>query len=186
VVDPVALNLFNMYHSQAVRMNDIVMGLINLTEIKNTEKLKSKIDFDKLVEECVNSCRYLPNFPAIKILKNISDFDFHSEWAIINTILQNLIENAIKYSRTDIQSLVTIAIKKENDFVSILVKDNGQGIPLNHQGNIFNMFYRANDRAQGTGLGLYILKRAVERLNGSIELSSKLNEGSEFWVKLPI
>ncbi len=186
VKDPVALNLFNMYHSQAVRMNDIVMGLINLTEIKNTEKLKSKIDFDKLVDECVNSCRYLPNFNNVKVQKEIEVFDFYSEWAIINTILQNLIENAIKYSSTDRSALVHIVVTKEIDSVGISVQDNGQGIALNHQSNIFNMFYRANDRAQGTGLGLYILKRAVERLNGTIELSSIPNEGSNFLVKLPI
>jgi signal transduction histidine kinase len=185
VKDPVAVNLFDMYHSQTVRMNDIVMGLINLTEIKNTEKLKSKIDFSKLVDECVNSCRYLPSFTNIQIQKEIEDFDFYSEWAIINTILQNLIENSIKYSSNDRQAVVKINIKKENDFVSISVEDNGQGIALNHQGNVFNMFYRANDRAQGTGLGLYILKRAVERLNGTIELSSTPNEGSNFLVKLP-
>ncbi len=185
IKDPVALNLFDMYHSQAVRMNDIVMGLINLTEIKNTEKLKSKIDFDKLVNECVNSCRYLPNFENVRVQKEIESFDFYSEWAIINTILQNLIENAIKYSSIDRQAFVTIVIKNEINFVTISVQDNGQGIPLGHQDNIFNMFYRANDRAQGTGLGLYILKRAVERLNGTIELSSTPNEGSDFLVRLP-
>ncbi len=185
IADPVAMNLFDMYHSQAVRMNDIVMGLINLTEIKNTEKLKSKIDFDKLVNECVNSCRYLPNFDNVRVHKEIEAFDFYSEWAIINTILQNLIENAIKYSSIDRQALVTVVIKNEINFVTLSVQDNGQGIPLNHQGNIFNMFYRANDRAQGTGLGLYILKRAVERLNGAIELSSTPNEGSDFLVRLP-
>ncbi len=181
-----SLKLFDMYHSQAVRMNDIVMGLINLTEIKNTEKLKSKIDFGKLVDECTNSCRYLPNFDSVQVQKEIEDFDFNSEWAIINTILQNLIENAIKYSRSNCESVVKISIKKELDFASLSVQDNGEGISEVHHDNIFNMFYRATDRQQGSGLGLYILKRAVERLNGAIELSSTPNVGSTFQVKLPI
>jgi signal transduction histidine kinase len=185
VKDENALRLFDMYHSQTLRMNDIVMGLINLTEIKNTEKLKSRIDFGRLVDECANSCRYLPNFERTRILKEIEVFDFNSEWAIINTILQNLIENAIKYSRILCDSMVNVTIKKEFDWVLISVQDNGQGIPFDHHKNIFNMFYRATDRQQGSGLGLYILKRAVERLNGTIELSSIPDVGSTFQVKLP-
>jgi signal transduction histidine kinase len=185
VKDESALRLFDMYHSQTLRMNDIVMGLINLTEIKNTEKLKSRIDFGRLVDECVNSCRYLPNFQSVRIQREIEAFDFNSEWAIINTILQNLIENAIKYSRTHCDSIVNIVIRRELEWVLILVQDNGQGIPVDHHKNIFNMFYRATDRQQGSGLGLYILKRAVERLNGTIELSSTLDVGSTFRVKLP-
>ncbi|MCZ8354832.1 MAG: ATP-binding protein [Cyclobacteriaceae bacterium] len=66
-----------------------------------------------------------------------------------------------------------------------MVEDNGQGIPEHHQQKIFDMFHRANDRVQGSGLGLYILKRAVERLNGTIELKSVLHEGSLFTVILP-
>ncbi|MFM8912749.1 MAG: tetratricopeptide repeat protein [Flammeovirgaceae bacterium] len=186
VKDPVALQMFGMYHSQVLRMNDIIMGLINLTEIKNTEKLKTKIDFQKLVDECVHSCQYLPQFPHVKVLTDIEAFEFHSEWAIINTILQNLIENAIKYPRTDREPFVKVKIAKGETTINIRVEDNGQGIPEVHQANIFNMFYRANDRIQGSGLGLYILKRAVERLNGNIELRSTVDEGSVFNVRLPL
>jgi hypothetical protein len=173
-----------MYHAQVVRMNDIVMGLINLTEIKNTEKLKVVIDFNRLIDECVTSCQYLTNYGKISIEKKIEVLDFKSEWAIINTILQNLIENAIKYS-SDESPFVKIVIRQSSATISILVEDNGQGIEVDHQDNIFKMFYRANNREQGSGLGLYILKRAVERLNGNIEFSSILNVGSSFTVTLP-
>lgn len=186
VTDSTALQLFTMYHSQVMRINDIVMGLINLTEIKNTEQLKTKIDFNKLVDECVNSCQYLPSFKSVTIQKEIEEIEFQSEWAIINTILQNLIENAIKYARNDRPAYVKIVIRREPSFVSISVQDNGQGIAEAHQPNIFNMFYRANDRAQGSGLGLYILKRAVERLNGMIEFTSSVETGSVFNVRVPV
>jgi signal transduction histidine kinase len=186
IIDPIALHLFDMYHSQSVRMNDIVMGLINLTEIKNTEKVKSKINFEKLIDECVNSCRYLPHFDSVKINKKIENFHFYSEWIIINTILQNLIENAIKYSDPDKDAYIKITITKELTSAAIRVEDNGHGIAENHQENVFNMFYRASDKASGTGLGLYILKRALERLNGTVEFTSVLNEGSNFLVRLPL
>ncbi|MCZ8069483.1 MAG: tetratricopeptide repeat protein [Bacteroidota bacterium] len=186
ITDPASLQMFNMYHSQLLRMNDIVMGLINLTEIKNTEKLKTKIDFKKLVEECVHSCQYLPQAATIKVITDLQDFEFHSEWAIINTILQNLIENAIKYSNAQPNAFVKVSVRQHQGEVVMVVEDNGQGIPEAHQANIFNMFYRATDRAQGSGLGLCILKRAVERLNGVIEFSSSLNNGSLFSVRIPV
>lgn len=180
-----ALKLFDMYHSQAVRMNDIVIGLINLTEIKNTEKLKSKIYFEKLVDECINSCRYLPHFSLVRFEKQIDQFEFYAEWTIINTILQNLIENAIKYSRHNIDAFIKIIIFKQDEDVILKVEDNGQGIPSEHQSNIFNMFYRATEKNQGSGLGLYILKRAVERMQGSISFTSVLNEGTSFEIRIP-
>ena len=181
-----ALEFFDMYHSQVVRMNNIIMGLIHLTEVNNAEKLKTNIDFNKLIDECVQSCRYLPHFASIRIHKEIMDFQYHSEWAIINTILQNLIENAVKYCRINEGPFVTITCFAKGDKVFIMVEDNGQGIPESHLKNIFNMFYRANDKVQGSGLGLYILKRAVERLKGSIEVSSIMNQGSTFKISLPL
>ena len=186
IQDPYALKLFDLYHSQALRMNNIVMGLIHLTEVNNTEKLKACINFDKLIDECINSCQYLPHFSVTKIEKEIEKFEFHSEWAIMNTILQNLIENSIKYCRQNDNPFVKIKCLVQQEEVVIIVEDNGQGIPESHLKNIFDMFYRASDSIHGSGLGLYILKRAVERLSGTIEVQSVLHQGSQFKVTLPI
>ncbi|MEJ1237386.1 tetratricopeptide repeat-containing sensor histidine kinase [Chryseolinea sp. T2] len=186
VGDNKALKFFDLYNGQVNRMNNIVMGLINLTQIKNTKQLKAKIDFNKLVDECVESCHYLDQSTNVVITKNIEQVEFESEWAIINSILQNLIENAIKYGRTDITPKVDISIFAEGNQLVIEVKDNGQGIPEQHVNFIFDMFYRANDKVKGSGLGLYILKRAVERLHGTIAVDSELNVGSVFTVKLAL
>jgi signal transduction histidine kinase len=186
IKDKPSLKLFDMYNAQAVRMNNIIMGLINLTEIKNTEKLKTKIDFERLVDECVRSCHYLDQSSHVIIKKEIEPIEFISEWAIINTILQNLIENAIKYSKKESEPFVDIKIFIDCEYIVIRVEDNGQGIHEQHQGNIFDMFFRANDKTQGSGLGLYILKRAVERLHGNIDVKSTHHVGSVFTVKLPL
>ena len=184
VKDPVALKYFEMCKNQVNRMNNIVINLIELTQLNHAEKQKIKIDFLKLIDECINSCSYFENFKLIKFIKEIEEFEFQSEWVIVNTILQNLIENAIKYS-AHFEPFVKITVSKKNETIEIAVADNGPGIDETHQTKIFNMFFRANERIKGSGLGLYILKRAVERLNGAIELSSKLNEGSTFRVILP-
>ncbi len=185
VKDTLSLQYFEMYKGQINRMYNIVMSLIDLTQMKHLNSSKIQIDFIKLVDECIGSYSYLENFKNITFIKEIEEVDFYSEWAIINTILQNLIENAIKYSRP-YEPFVKISVQQKKGFLQIAVVDNGQGIDEEHQVKIFDMFYRASARAKGSGLGLYILKRAVERLNGTIELNSKLHEGSTFIVLLPI
>ncbi|MBS1559490.1 MAG: HAMP domain-containing histidine kinase [Bacteroidetes bacterium] len=185
VTDPVALPYFEMYRTQINRIHNIVMGLINLTQMKHLEATKEKIDFATLVNDCINSYRYIDSFKKINFVIDVQEnIRFFSEWAIVNTVLQNLIENAIKYGRAT-DPYVKVHIRQSEKEVCIIVEDNGVGINEEHQTKIFDMFYRANISAKGSGLGLYILKRAVERLNGQISLLSKPNEGSVFTVTLP-
>jgi signal transduction histidine kinase len=184
--DAHSLNYFTMYHNQILRINDIVMSLIDITRMKHLEVKRVSIDFYQMVDDCISSYSYFENFGKITFIKEIeSGISFKSEWAIVNTIVQNLIENAIKYA-SDTSPFVKISVYVKDSLVYISVEDNGQGIPQEHQSKIFDMFHRANDRVQGSGLGLYILKRAVERLKGSIEVTSALQLGSCFTVKLPV
>ena len=71
------------------------------------------------------------------------------------------------------------------DKAKIEFKDNGIGIRDEHLDKIFNMFYRATERSQGSGLGMYIVKQAVEKLDGKITINSKYGEGTEIKVVLP-
>ena len=186
VKDPYALEFIERQHVQTERLNAIITGLIKLTRLNQGELHKAKIDFNKLVDGCISSFSTLENFSAITIRKEIQpDIEFHSEWTLVNAILQNLIENAIKYSRAD-SPYVQINVHKERESVVIEVHDNGQGIPAEHQSRIFEVFYRATQTSTGTGLGLYILKRSVDRLKGTIDIQSEVGSGSTFTVRLPL
>jgi len=185
--DDKAQQYFQMYQSQIMRINNIVMDLINLTRMNHTASKLVRIDFELLLGECITAYHYLNHYDRIRFIRNIDkDIEFYSEWAIVNTILQNLIENAIKYSVPERDPFVRIGITQENAFVRIEVEDNGIGIAPDYQARIFEMFFRANDRVDGTGLGLYILKRAVERLQGEVKFKSVLHVGSIFTVTLPL
>src|SRR5690606_25124242 len=177
---------FNLYQSQMVRINNIVTDLINLTRMNHDGLAKARINFRMLVDDCILSYHYLANFRKIRFTKQIEEgIRFTSELPIVNTILQNLIENAIKYQRSESEPYVGIFIRQVDDHVEIRVEDNGQGIPEKDLSRIFDMFFRANDGVQGTGLGLYILKRAVERLNGRVTVKSEIHVGSAFEILLP-
>ncbi|HEY9046516.1 MAG TPA: tetratricopeptide repeat-containing sensor histidine kinase [Ohtaekwangia sp.] len=186
VKDEKVLKYIDMYQSQILRIDNIVLDLINLTRMNHAEVNQTKIDFDTLLHDCINTYQFLDNFKRISFKVDIEpNLEFYSEWAIVNTILQNLIENAIKYSMPDKEPIVHISIARNEKSLVIIVTDNGIGIDPKLQTKVFNMFFRANDRVEGTGLGLYILKRAVERLHGEVSFKSEVFQGTSFTVKLP-
>jgi signal transduction histidine kinase len=185
VKDDTAREYLEKQFQQIERLDLIIHGLINLTRLNQSNLEKTRIDFKKLIDECILSFQGLSKFRNIQFERNIQqDLHFLSEWTLLNAIIQNLIENAIKYSG-ERNPFVRISVFRKGDYVFIVVEDNGQGIPVEHQSRIFEMFYRATHNAAGTGLGLYILKRSVDRLNGTIDMKSTEHEGSKFTVKLP-
>ncbi len=187
IKDDTSLKYFEMYKTQTNRISKIVMELINLTRMNHQKIEKQLINFHQIVDDCIASYQHLPNFSRIDFIKEIDpQIEFYSEWPVINTIIQNLIENGIKYYREGSEKpFMKISISQLDGKILINTEDNGQGIEPKYHGKIFDMFYRANDVVVGTGLGLYILKRAVERLNGEVNVSSRLGVGSKFNVYLP-
>ncbi len=185
IKDEHALQYIEKQHQQVERLNQIIIGLINLTKLNNNGLSRVRIEFSKMIDACINSFETLPNFANVRFAIRIQpNLEFYSEWTLLNAIMQNLIENAIKYSRND-SPYVEIRVRELGDYIVLEVEDNGQGIPDSYQSRIFEMFFRATSNASGSGLGLYILKRSVDRLKGSIELKSQVNVGSTFTVKLP-
>ncbi len=186
ITDEKSLEYFDLYNKQITRLNDIILTLIQLTKIKEVDIKREEIDFKDVVNSCINSFTNLPNFENVRFRMSVDlEWPFISDRGLITTILQNLVENAIKYSKPGQLSDVEVAIKRNlNDDLLIKVEDHGIGIEKNIQGEVFNMFFRANDQVIGSGLGLYILKNAVEKLNGKVSLYSKVNEGTTFSIKL--
>lgn len=182
--DEDVLKYFNMYKKLSMRIDSIVMDLINITRISSHKIVPVKINFMQLIEECIHSYSYFDNFDRIQFRIEVEEgINFKSEWVIVNTILQNLIENSIKYINPYTRKpYVLVKVYTEENLLYIKVTDNGLGIPEEHQEKIYEMFYRANERADGSGLGLYILKRAVERLQGVVTLKSKPGKGAAFTV----
>jgi signal transduction histidine kinase len=185
VNDPKAQLYFGQQRTQVERLNNIISGLIHLTKVSDGELRRDQIDFSRLIDDCISTHNSHERFSKIDFQINVdAEIEFYSEWTLLIAIVQNLIENAIKYSKGE-QPFVKIEISKVENFISISVSDNGQGIPRDQQDKIFDIFYRATQNAEGSGLGLYILKRSVQRLKGSIEVYSEPDKGSTFVVKLP-
>ncbi|MEP1095822.1 MAG: tetratricopeptide repeat-containing sensor histidine kinase [Cyclobacteriaceae bacterium] len=187
VSDETALNYFEEYSNQAKRVNNILDELMNLTKMVYDTEAKSEIDFEQLVYDCIASYKHLQNFEKVEFKVNIQEnIKFEAEWALVNTIIQNLVENGIKYARVDDdRSKIEITITNSPSNIGITITDNGIGMSEDAQSKIFKMFYRADRRIEGTGLGLHIVSRAIEKLDGEVEVESELGVGSTFRVLLP-
>jgi signal transduction histidine kinase len=113
------------------------------------------------------------------------DVEVRLDRNILRHVLQNLLSNASKYSNEGDEVGLRISVQSER--VKIEVKDKGIGIPTDQQESIFTKFFRAKNtqNIQGTGLGLNIVKNYVGLMRGNISFTSKLNEGTSFFVDLP-
>lgn len=189
IKDHKALEYFGMFNDQILRLNETILALLDLTRIKELEANNEKLNFEKIVEGAIKSFKQLPNFENINFRKDIKNPKiFINDKSLVTTIVQNLIENSIKYSKAHhTKSYVYISVKpmQRNSIIRIVVSDNGIGIPESIHSKVFNMFYRGNNSAIGSGLGLYIVKNAIEKLRGKISMDSAIDEGTTFTVDIP-
>lgn len=169
------------------RLNGMLDNLLTLEnieagEVKPTYKL---VDFKNLMEEVLHNTKPLLKKDQVLSIENTSTEKFYQDPRIIKIILNNILNNAIKYSENESQITVSLKSNKQNLYMSI--KDNGIGIPLNEQNLIFNRFFRAKNALYypGTGIGLNIVKGYVDSLKGTISFKSTENNGTVFNVQLP-
>lgn len=147
-----------------------------------------QINFKAFVENLLQDHQYAANFNKIKFIVNdLTHSPFTSDGTRLKIILNNLISNSIKFHRFNgpQEPFVTISLASSATEFILKVEDNGIGIDKEHSKHIFDMFYRAEESAQGSGLGLYILKETINKLNGTVQVESELNQGTTFTIKLP-
>ncbi|MEM7107617.1 MAG: PAS domain-containing sensor histidine kinase, partial [Bacteroidota bacterium] len=146
----------------------------------------SKIDLRQVIDTCFSDLSYLPHADKIKVSVDIKGSEFYSDPWRVNEIFRNLISNAIKYVDVDKpENFVRLDVNLTESEAVITIKDNGIGISESTLPKIFNMFYRATESSEGSGIGLYIVKNAVDKLQGSIKIESEEEVGTTFKIGLP-
>lgn len=170
------------------KLDSFVQDLISFSRNSRLDVENQIIDFEELIKEIFDGLKFYEGSEKVEKILNIQmNQDFYSDRTRLNIILSNLISNALRYHNySRDEPFISIQVKQENDTVCIEVKDNGQGIGEEHLGKIFDVFYRASNTKNGSGLGLYIVKEAILKLEGSISVKSTLNQGSCFTVEIPV
>jgi signal transduction histidine kinase len=185
VKDPNALELFEKVRETASNLDKMLVKLQSISDVGAQQLIYREVLLEELVIEIKDSFRIEIERKGIQFFSTINlTTPFHSYPALVKIILENLIENAIFFCGAD-QPKVVIEIFHQGTDVALQVTDNGQGIDEEVQGKIFDMYFRGNERSKGNGLGLYIVKKSVEKLQGSVSFETKLHVGSTFTVRLP-
>jgi signal transduction histidine kinase len=139
-----------------------------------------------VVAECVEELQYLATINKLRISVEVNgDAEFFSDQLRISIVLKNFISNAVKYMNPFAESnYLRFQIETTEQQAKIMIVDNGTGIEEQYLGRIFEMFFRGTSRSDGSGLGLYIVKQTVERLQGSVTVESEVGKGTRFRILL--
>lgn len=176
-----------MMKSSVHKLDDTLKEILEYARNARQGLVINQIDFEKIINDNFERMQFMPGYERITKEVILEDQNqFYSDNYRLSLILNNLISNAIKYADPSKEvSLIQIAIQIDHDKASITFKDNGIGIEDSYIQQVFNMFFRATTINEGAGLGLYIVKEAVEKLEGKINLESKSGEGTLFRIELP-
>ncbi len=172
---------------QKIEQLDHFIGDV-LSHSKNL-KLELKVgivDFQKIVEKTFSDLSYLDGTGKLQKEIAIQGDNFYGDSWRMEEIFRNLVSNAIKYRKLDDTiPRIAIGIMITRKAVEINFGDNGIGIDPVNLTKIFDMFYRASLQSDGSGLGLYIVKNAIDKLGGRVTAQSQLGQGTTFMITLP-
>jgi signal transduction histidine kinase len=182
---PSSLQLLNYIYTTVKDMDRMLQKLINISEINGDYSNFRRIDFKDIIAKVVDNFTDVVSTKNISVYQEIEPFiHWESYVEIVASIIFNLFENAVIFANNQ-EPFIKISAKQDAKNVYIEITDNGIGIDQAYQSRIFNMFFRASEKSIGNGLGLYVAKKAVEKLNGNIEFVSKSHQGAKFTVIFP-
>lgn len=175
----------DMIESSTKRLDTTLLDLIELARTRKGVSKMNRVNLSILVDEVLYSLKHMAGFEVVSMTNEVDKkFEVYSDQLLLQSILQNLVHNAINY-RSSLEPSVRIRASRQSQAVEIAVSDNGKGIPEEIKNKVFEMFYRGHPDSSGSGLGLFIVKNAVDKLNGQISFDSKVDQGTTFTVKLP-
>ncbi|TRX60485.1 HAMP domain-containing histidine kinase [Fulvivirga sp. M361] len=187
-LDPELLNIIDMALQSSDDLGKKVDQILNSAMDKTTAPYE-KIDFHAMLKDIKVSLSALDSFDRTKFIININqEDDYQGDPIVLYSVLHNLIENAIKYRRTEVSmNIIIVSVHATGNVLTLTVSDNGLGIRKEDLPNIFNRSFQANfsNSNNSHGFGLYLIKRNVGKLGGQVDVESEEGEGTTFTVKLP-
>ncbi|NCC78634.1 MAG: PAS domain-containing sensor histidine kinase, partial [Clostridia bacterium] len=180
----------DIINDESERLTRLINDILTLSTIEQTKIVKhEEIDVAKETEQVYHLL--LPKAESKNISLNLTQNEpifLYGDRDNYKQLILNLVDNAIKYTKES--GKVNIRLNKEQNNLRLVIEDTGVGIPEKHISRIFERFYRvdkARDRAMGgTGLGLAIVKHIVLSMGGTIDVVSKIGEGTRFTILIPI
>lgn len=178
---------FDLQEKSLKKLDSFIADILNYSRNNRAEIQKQSIDFQSVIENILElQTQYDANHQIHNFLTIKQEVSFFADAQRLAIALNNLISNAFRYHNPyQASSWIKIAVEVDIYKAVIAISDNGIGIDKEHLPRIFEMFYRATDRTTGSGLGLYIVKEVVEKLQGTIKVDSVLGKGTTFTIEIP-
>ncbi|MBX2901747.1 MAG: HAMP domain-containing histidine kinase [Cyclobacteriaceae bacterium] len=173
------------------RVDDLQKFIRDITDYSRNTRLevqKKKVMVSKLIRTILEILRAHPHSEKVKVDLDVpADLVIYSDPSRLQIVLSNLIANAIKYMDPGKSApVLKVSATLRESHIKFIIQDNGLGIPPDHIQRIWDMFYQANEKSEGSGLGLYIVRQTVEKLRGTILVASEMGLGSTFTVIIPV
>ncbi|MDX1950765.1 MAG: PAS domain S-box protein [Verrucomicrobiota bacterium] len=183
-----ARDYLDRIRSSAERMDALIQDLLSYSQVTRSQLRFQRVDLRQLIEQVQGTL-------APEIEQRSARFSIEGEFppvvahaGTLESVLQNLVSNAIKFTPPEKQPIITITGRIKSDCLHVAIKDEGIGIAPEHHERVFRIFERlhAQEIYPGTGMGLALVKKSLERMNGSIGVESELGRGSTFWFRIPL
>jgi signal transduction histidine kinase len=178
--------VFMLMEKSAQTLETVIHDLNKIVDIRIDKfNINEKMNLEEEALIVVQSLNVFISENEVKVTLELLEKEIVSIKAYINSILYNLISNAIQYRSPDRKPVIHVSSHRTGNYYVIEVADNGLGIDLDkYRNELFKLYKRFHPHIEGKGLGLYITKQQVEKLNGYIEVESSTGEGSRFRVFL--
>lgn len=187
VADPMAQSLFKRIDQSTVKLDLLVNNIINYYKNSKASGVLEEINVKDLIDDVLNNLHFETKNASFDLETEIDQkVKFYGDAFRIRIILSHLISNAAKFKKPN-QEKTNIKLRFEigEAKVKIVVSDDGMGILNEHMEQIFKMFFKRKQELAGSGLGLYVVKEALSKMGGQIDVKSTPNEGSDFRINFP-
>ena len=172
-------------YNSSINLSNLISNILKLNKLENSEIDLNDVNLSNVLENVIISYNELINNKKINFDIDMDDrLIKYTNESFIQLIFSNLISNAIKFSKYE--GIVEIKLKNKNDYIEFMVKDNGIGMSKDTIIHIFNRFYQGDTshKTEGNGLGLSMVKKAIDRLGYKISIESEEEKGSTFIVDI--
>jgi signal transduction histidine kinase len=176
----------DMIHKSAQQQDGFIREILDQSRNSRLEVKREEIVFQKMIDDTFSQLKFATangqNVTKVVNVKQNKPF-FSDPWRL-KVMLNNIISNSIRY-RNGKDPVIEVNVEVTDDFATLEILDNGKGIAREHLGNVCRMFYRATDDGAGSGLGLYIVKETIDKLNGTLKIDSEEGKGTTVRLKIP-
>jgi signal transduction histidine kinase len=182
------LRLIGLMEESINKLDNTIRDIVAYSRNNRTELIIEPLRIQPLIENVIGGLRYLESndYTLPDSILAEDEGVFLGDKSRLSIILNNLISNALRFRHPARKPEIVVKVHKIGSSLEITVSDNGIGINDHHLDKIFNMFYRTSDHSAGSGLGLYIVRETVKKMEGSIEVKSTVNQGTTFRISLPL